>query len=42
MATEFSGFMKGMSNHLSTIANAMSSIENRESEADKKKEKFTS
>ncbi|KAL1823641.1 hypothetical protein ACET3Z_010419 [Daucus carota] len=37
MANEFSGFMKGMSNHLSTIANAMSSTENRELEVDKKK-----
>lgn len=37
MASEFTGFMKGMSSHLSTIANAMSSIENRESEVVKQK-----
>ncbi|KAL8114152.1 hypothetical protein AgCh_021137 [Apium graveolens] len=32
MATEFIGFMKGMSSHLETIANAMSSTQNRETE----------
>ncbi|KAK1391808.1 hypothetical protein POM88_010864 [Heracleum sosnowskyi] len=42
MATEFTGFMKGMSSHLETIANAMSSTQNREIEVVEQKKRLLS
>lgn len=42
MAIEFTGFMKGMSNHLATIANAMSCTENRETDIATQKKKLLS
>ncbi|KAK1381065.1 hypothetical protein POM88_027809 [Heracleum sosnowskyi] len=42
MATEFTGFMKGMSSHLETIANAMSSTQNLEIEVVEQKKRLHS
>ncbi|KAK1374487.1 hypothetical protein POM88_030680 [Heracleum sosnowskyi] len=42
MATEFTGFMKGMSSHLETIANVMSSTQNREIEVVEQKKRLLS
>lgn len=42
MTSEFTGFMKGMSSHMATIANSMSSTENRETKVAEQKKKLHS